>query len=411
MQWRTRLKRLTASEKHEVINDIFGGETEYNKFYDAVSVVYRIAEFIFLAAALLFAVIYIAVNSDEIQYAQFEYMAQNFARTLNQNTDKRTYLTYEREEDQKFTPYGGGLAVCGYKGVTLYSATGVKTAYIRHGLVDPIPVASDRYLMIYENGGNEYKLYSLYSEMYAGKSEYSIYGAFMGKDGSYALITSGGDGACCVLLYNKNFKLINKYTKYGSVVSAAISDDGAKILIITVGVDGNGGYSSELMLCTAGSESVDRIITLSGALPLDCRFVSDSFVVLCDKKVCFFNSAGSLISENTFDGSFDFADLSDDCAVLVFCNSRGVGGFTASLFDGSGNKVYSGDFSGTPLALSSSDGSGFILTGSGVVRISPDSEPEYTEVDGISAGDRIRAINSREAYLCTPSHAIVVNFK
>ena len=52
MQWRTRLKRLTASEKHEVINDIFGGETEYNKFYDAVSVAYRIAEFIFLAAAL-----------------------------------------------------------------------------------------------------------------------------------------------------------------------------------------------------------------------------------------------------------------------------------------------------------------------------------------------------------------------
>ena len=174
MQWRTRLKRLTASEKHEVINDIFGGETEYNKFYDAVSVAYRIAEFIFLAAALLFAVIYIAVNSDEIQYAQFEYMAQNFAYTLNQNTDKRTYLTYEREEDQKFTPYGGGLAVCGYKGVTLYSSTGVKTAYIRHGLVDPIPVASDRYLMISENGGTEYKLYSLYSEMYAGKSEYSI---------------------------------------------------------------------------------------------------------------------------------------------------------------------------------------------------------------------------------------------
>ena len=96
MQWRTRLKRLTASEKHEVINDIFGGETEYNKFYDAVSVAYRIAEFIFIAAALLFAVIYIAVNSDEIQYAQFEYMAQNFAYTLNQNTDKRTYLTYER---------------------------------------------------------------------------------------------------------------------------------------------------------------------------------------------------------------------------------------------------------------------------------------------------------------------------
>lgn len=82
MKWRTRFRRLSAAEKHEVINDIFGGETAYNKFYNAVSVIYRIAEFVFLAAALLFGVVYIAANSDKIQYSQFEYIAQNFAYTL-----------------------------------------------------------------------------------------------------------------------------------------------------------------------------------------------------------------------------------------------------------------------------------------------------------------------------------------
>ena len=86
MKWRTRFRRLSASEKHEVIDDIFGGETAYNKFYDAVAVFYRVAEFVFLAAALLFGVIYIASNADNIRYAQIEYLVQNFSYILEQNT-------------------------------------------------------------------------------------------------------------------------------------------------------------------------------------------------------------------------------------------------------------------------------------------------------------------------------------
>ncbi len=411
MQWRTRFKRLTASEKHEVINDIFGGETEYNKFYDAVSVIYRIAEFVFLAAALLFAVIYIAANSDDIQYAQFEYMAQNFVYTLNQNTEKKSYMTYTREENRNFAFLGGGLAVCGDERLTLYSATGVRTAYITHGLYKPIPVGSDRHILVYESGGTEYKFYSLYSEMHFGKSEHAIYGACVGKNGSYALITGNDDDSDCVMLYNRNFKLINKYTKYGNVVSVAISDNGEKILIVTVGVNNSGGYSAELTLCTAGSDKADRIISLDGALPLDCRFGSEGFIVLCDKMVCFYDTEGSLISEKKFEDGFDFADISSDCAFFAFRSKNGGDGYSVELFDGTGKTTYSGEFTGTPLSVTAADGCGFVLTENHALCIRGDVEPEYAEVSGISSGDRICALSAREAYVCTPSHAAALNFK
>lgn len=411
MKWRTRFRRLSAAEKHEVIYDIFGGETAYNKFYDAVSVVYRIAEFVFLAAALLFGVVYIAANSDKIQYSQFEYIAQNFAYTLEQNSGQRSYISFPKEGNSRFSLLGGGFAVCGNTNVSIYSAAGVRTAYKRHGLKDPIPIGSGRYLLIYENGGKNYKLYSPYSEMHSDTVEDRIYGACVGADGSYLLITENDDGAGGVLLYDKNFRLINRYTKYGKVITAAISDDGARVAIITVDVGNDGRFNSEVMFCTAGSGEADSNAYIADALPLDCRFGDNGFTVLGDSSAFFFDTDGKLIAESKY-GTFDMAAIASDCVLTVTKNSGGRDGYAASLYDAVGTIVWSGAFDGTPLAASVCSGSGFILTENYAVCVAAGRDPIRTDdISEIAAGDRIYAWSADEAYIGTQSHAAVIRFK
>ena len=410
MKWRTRFRRLSASEKHEVIDDIFGGETAYNKFYDAVAVFYRVAEFVFLAAALLFGVIYIASNADNIRYSQIEYLVQNFSYILEQNTEKRTYMTYERDGDINTAVLHGGLAVYGNTGISVYSATGVKTAQFKHGMKAPVAVGSDRYLLVYGHGGEKYRLYSSFSQMHEGSTEHAIYSACMSKNGAYALVTGSDDGSSQVLLFNNGFRLVNRFLKYAKVAAVALNEEGDRIAIVTVEAGVDGDFVSEVMFCAAGSETAERTVTVSGMLPLDCVFNGDSFILLGDTGAVFFDENGNVTAERRSPGGFDLAALSSECVLFVTDPGGGRSNYSALMLDGSGSVLFDGELEGTPYAVSASSGSGFILTGTAVVRISPDGKTSTEEASGVVFGDKLRAVSEREVWLCTTSHAVSLRF-
>lgn len=407
---RTQIKRLSEAERREVINDIFGGETEYNRFYDAVSVMYRIFGFLFLSAAVLFTVIYVAMNSDSIRASQFEYLAHNFIYQLEQNSEERTYMTYSREDSMNFTVFTGGLAVCGDNELEIFSGTGIKTAGIRHGLNSPVAIGSDRYLLVYENGGKSYKLYSAFSEMHTGVADHKIYGAQIGANGSYLLITAGDDDARYVWFYNENFDLINKYTKYGNVLSAAVSDDGEHILILTLKPDSRGTYSVEVMLCRAGSTTAEYAFDIYGSLPLDSRFTDDGYIILCDDAVYFYGFDGKERTVYEYDGKLCLADISSDGAVIAQKDVRVNDHFGIVMFDSIGEIVYSDEFTGAPLSLSTSGGTAYLLTHDSVWCIRNYTDVTQREISDASSGAVLRAVNGHVVYLCTPSHAITLKF-
>lgn len=403
---RARIKRLSKAEEHEVISDIFGGDIEYNKFYDVVSGVYRIAEFVILAAALIFGVVYIAVNADKIRYSQFEHLVQNFSYMLEQNSEKQTYLTYERNERILPAAFRGGISLCGDSRVMIYSATGAATASVEHGFYAPVPVGSDRYLLIYDQGGNGYRLFSSFSELHLDSTENKIYGAAVGKDGAYALITGNTDGASVVLFYNKNFDLTNKYTKYGHVMSVAVSDDGTRIAVVTSGVDSNGSFSTEIMFAAAGSDEAERTVSLPDLLPLDCAFGDGSFVVLGDSGAVFYTDSGDYVGEISL-GAYDLAAVDGSGVIAVTRERGGKNGFSAVFADSDGKIVFSGRLDGIPIAVSTAGGSAFILTDSSVVCISGEKTQTY-EVSDVYTGDTICAVSAHEVYVCTTSHAFSV---
>lgn len=409
MKWRTRFRRLSENERHEVINDIFGGATEYNRFYDAVAVVYRTAEFICLFAALLFGVVYIALNSDNIQYSQFEYLAQNFAYILEQNEERRSYITYEQDGDITSVSYRGGIAVCTDSHLAVYSATGVRTSYNTHGLSSPVPVAAEKYLLLYERGGYEYKLYSSFSEVHSAQSEYQIHGACVGGDGSFALIASGTDGSYIVSLYNKSYKLINRYKTYSPVLSAAISDDGSRVAVASVAIGTGGAYETTVSFYTAGEDKLDDEIKIDGVLPLKCCFSDDGFILLGDGDALFYNNSCSLLSRHDI-GGYDMADASEGGVVAVFKNGGGRGGFTAILFNSFGEAMFSGAFDGTPLDVEISDGYGYILTLDSVIRLG-DDKTATVAVNNISSDAELCVTDGQSGMVCVcePSHSVTVS--
>ncbi len=408
MKWRTRFRRLSDNERYEVINDIFGGVTEYNRFYDAVAVFYRVAEFICLFAALLFGVVYIASNAENIQYSQFEYLVQNFAYILEQNEDRNTYITYEQDGDITAVSYRGGFAVCADTNLSVYSATGVRTSYHRHGMSDPVPVAAGKYILVYDRGGYEYKLYSSFSEIHSGVSEYRLYGAYVGGDGSFALISSGTDSSYIVSLYNKNYKLINRYKTYSPVLSAAVSDDGSRVAVVSVAVVSGGAYETSVKFYTVGDDKLYGEINAGEILPLGCSFCNDGFILLGDSAVLFYNKAGALVARRDVD-SYEMVDTDSSGAVVVFKKSGGRDGFTAILFNSLGETIFSGEFDGTPIDVEISNGYAYILTLDSVLRLG-EAKMGVTEVNDVDSNTSLCVTDGQSGtvYICGVSHSVSV---
>ena len=145
-------------------------------------------------------------------------------------------------------------------------------------------------------------------------------------------------------------------------------------------------------------------------LPLDGVFNGNSFILLGDNGAVFFDENGNVTAERRFSGGFDLAALSSECVLFVTDPGGGRSNYSAFMLDGSGNVVFDGELEGTPYAVSAASGSGFILTGTAVVRISPDGKTSAKEASGVVFGDKLRAVSEREVWLCTLSHAVSLRF-
>ena len=93
--------------------------------------------------------------------------------------------------------------------------------------------------------------------------------------------------------YNSSFECEADYYKSKCVTDVSLSDDGKKILIVTIDTAG-ASFQMQTELYSKGSDTPLSSYSGDGMVPLDSEFFSDgSFAVICDKAVLFFDENGT----------------------------------------------------------------------------------------------------------------------
>jgi hypothetical protein len=265
----------------EKINDVIGGAPAGNPFYGAVSLVYRVSEFLLLGVLLLFIVISAVKNAGGVTYSNLEYIVRNFAVRLDENSDKATEILYNPDSDMNYSLYGSGIAVCGNSGVTVFSATGRKTLSYTFNLRSPVMAASSKYILVYENGGCEYRVFNAFSQVYEAGTDYPVRGASVADDGTYVLITGTDQYTSCAEVYDSDFRLRSRYLKNGYIVCAALDRDSRRIMLATLSMDSEGRYLTEIMVCVLGSDAPEAVYTVRDDFPLACVFRDGGVALIC----------------------------------------------------------------------------------------------------------------------------------
>ena len=293
--------------KTTLLNHIDDGNDAYNDFYASVSMLFRIASFILLIAFLIF-IVYSAFGSQEaFTHKNLEYLARNFALTLEENRDQSVYaIKYNPDSSRNFALLGNKLALCGNSGISIFSSTGRLTCSDSFSFKNPVMVASEKYALVYDSGNYDLIVYNSFTRVHSQTLEKPIRGACMSQNGYYSIITSSDEYNSTVEVYNDDFELINRFNKSGYVVGIDMYDN--QILITTIqGSAGNSSFDLQLLVYDIAEEKTLSSIVITTSFPLSCKLSSSGFFLICKNEAITFD----IVTDNHNRYSYNGLILSD----------------------------------------------------------------------------------------------------
>jgi hypothetical protein len=144
-------------------------------------------------------------------------------------------------------------------------------------------------------------------------------------------------------------------------------------------------------------------------MPVKARYQADGFTVVCDSKLLFYNNAGILQSEYSYNGEVPvYTLITDEYTFLAF--SENVIGDTQRLliFDSSGVQVAEKQVEGQIVRLECLGNKIFVLTSNSIIDIDIYSDSSATFAIEKNSIDLVSADDST-FFLCYPSYAVSVD--
>lgn len=380
------------------------GDIQETGYYAKVAARYRAAKYLTVFLLVLLLLGGLIMGSGSITYANFVYLLRDLDVVFDAvGGDDADILHYSTVEDRQYVAYRDGLVLVSHDGVQIYNRGGKRTLEDDPDYSAPHAVASDRYLLTYDRSGGGYTLYNSLSAVYRDTLDYPIHGAAISDSGYYALITETREYTSAVMLYNKNCKLVNRYLKDKYIIDAAISDDGERIAMVSVS-SSEGDYLAEFQLCEPGKDSAIATLRIPGVFPMAVRFFSNnSFAVLCDEAIYFYNDNGELLKSLSFTESApERFSLKGKYAALVYpANVMGTES-RVCIFNSTGVTVSETVVEGGAQALAVTGDAAWVMTERLLFRVEPDGA-----VSSMTHGGGAKALLAVEEdiLICNPASA------
>jgi len=380
-----------------------------NEYYGKVAERYGTLQMVLLVALTLFILIALMINSSWISYENFYFFFTDFGNYLTTADSDIENVIYDTGNFYDFDMFEGKLAVAGSGGVALYTSSGRTALESNEIIASPQIESSQRYMMVYDLGGKEYRIYNLFTEVHSADTQYSVYGAAVADNGSYAIITGNGRHISCVEIYNRKFELIQSIGRASYVVDVSLSPSGDRSAVLSY-TQKDGRFLTRLYLTKTSKTEGYADITVDGVFPLYCAFTEKGYVnVVCSDRVLSYNTSGKLVSEYIFseNAKLSCVDINRyGCAVVLNEGNS----FTQTVLDRGGKVIYT-DTSDKSIEDVKLYGKYLYLLGArDVIRVNIQNGNEDV-AERSTYGDVQMVVNAEDSVLlCMPSRVRYIKF-
>ena len=363
-----RVRRARDSEKKS-----------HNPYYLRVSARYGVVKWILLLVFTIYLSVMLLTHRESMTYENLLYLMRDF-NVAYESSGHFSSVVYEEQPNMSFASYKDQLVVAGSSGVSVYGGDGAVTLKDEPNCLSPVLDAGDKYLLVYDEGGTSYALYTSLACVLRESTGSPIQCAAVSDTGMYAIVTRSGESKYLVSLYNAAFQKIASYYRDSYVVSVAFSSDGEAFVIAGFSAE-NGPVSGVLTLCRVGSDEISEV-SLGEQIPLSVSYLKDrTLAVVTDTSVSLYDGEG------TVKYTFPFASMTltsmdiSETRVAVVCSENILG--TSSrviVINMNGQIISDRQFSEKVLRITASDGAttAYVLTQDSVFYLKEYAEKEFS---------------------------------
>lgn len=384
------------------------GQPSVTEYYIKLSRRLRVMKFLCIAAFVIFTITVVTFNRDRITIENFQYMMRYLDVDTSSYEGNVNRISYNADSNMKINVYRGDLAIARSMGITVKSPGGNIILDNTNAIAAPIPVPSEKYLLLYDLGGKQYALYNTFTCLHTGEYDYPITCAACSDSGMYALVTSSGEYRSVVNVYDKNFRQIARISKDKLVMDIAFNGDGSRLIVLSAYADG-GDFCSEIQILDPYSDTPMQTVRLRDSFPMRVQWHNNAFSVIAGDGIRFYSEDGTLTAYRSYRKA-PVAFASNAEYVAVVANDNAVGSiYQVQILNCAGESVFSGHISGKIITVTFSDHYAHVLTATTLCRIDlAKATMQSGRINALSATGLV-AISDSVLFVTYATEAVSIN--
>lgn len=224
--------------------------------------------------------------------------------------------------------------------IEVYSESGKDVLSIQHGHTSPEVCVSANRILLYDKYNAMVSVFDFSGLLYTREIEGKISSAFIGRNGTFGVISKPTDSASCLSVFDKNNKQLFVYKSANDLLaSGAASDSGKYISVVALNASG-GDFVSKIKTFKSNSNKPISEAEIKGLVLSLNSFGSGKFIVTESDKVYLIAAKSSQITNITETELIQSKFMSSNSAIVVRGADSNIDASNAQVFNRSGKVTF-----------------------------------------------------------------------
>lgn len=377
-------------------------EKEGNATSEAKAKKFRLYKFIAISVLVLFLLFGLVIFENDITVENLRYLIKYLDFSSSGTFDEETVILYNADPSNRFHVFRGDLVIANTGGVTLYDRRGSAVMTDRFTMSNPVCVPSDRYLIVYDLGGHQVRVYNSFSLLFEKSFDYVIQSVDLNSDGDFCVVTSEKSYHSAVFVFDRDFKEIHSWKSSDKFAFDADLSDQDVLTVSTLRVL-DGSLCGDLIALKLGKKDALSTYTFTDQMPLALSTDRKGTLLLTNENLIYLED-GQEVRKAMFpmDSLEKTAFGNEICAVIQNELSVGVN-YRVRVFNRRGEELFSEKFSTQILDLEVFEGNVYILTHTGLFVLTEGEKLKEYSLTG--EGTELGVLGKDTVILCSDTSA------
>lgn len=276
----------------------------------------------FIAFILLASIVFGLYVKRDVWFPKLEGIGSRFQSVKSSNGElsgENFPLSISGGIDYQVGDLNGYLAILSDAYIYIYTNDGELYEERQHAYANAMLQTAGKKALIYESGGNKFRIDNKRKNLYTKKMEQNIIFARISENGNVAVITTSDTYVCKLMVFDDSGEEIYSRNCVERVIDLTFNEDGTGCILATSDA-ADGEIISKIISVSFDSKKDNWTSDALNTMCLKTYYDGNGILVLGDTKCAYYNNKGKFLTSYDYPSRLIDWDYHDGKIVMLFEN-------------------------------------------------------------------------------------------